>query len=105
MQSTLFFTLIFPPPPARSEVFSRSNRSCTRLAPDAWKSFIMQWVVGDIVLFQKMLYLRQCPMKQGMDFDDLIALIPLDEIHIFPIWRLLRSNPGNPYIVTLNRTF
>src|SRR5690606_12913160 len=40
-----------------------------------------------------------------MNLDNLITLIPLDEFHVISVFRLFCPYTGNPYLVSLDRTF
>jgi len=50
MKAAFFFTVVFPPPAAGSKIFSRSDGPGTGLTADADKTFVMQAVVGNIIL-------------------------------------------------------
>src|SRR5690606_8324962 len=54
MQATFFLALIFPPPASSTKIFTRCHSTCTRLTANAWKSFVVQWIIRNIIL----LYMR-----------------------------------------------
>src|ERR1700730_13960417 len=88
MQSAFLFTVIFPPPSARSEIFSRLNSPGTGRTTNADKSFVMQRIIGDIMLTDKLTDFIGGPEQQWIVFDDCIVLIPFQQHMVFSICRM-----------------
>ncbi len=56
---------ILPPPPSGTNIFIRLDGSCTRLAANAGKAFVMQWIVRDRPFPDLFFYLFICKESQG----------------------------------------
>src|SRR4051812_42173294 len=104
MQAALFFTLIFPPPPAGTKILAGFDGACARRTADAYKAFIVQAVVGHIMFADVFQNFFKTPMQQRVVFNDLVGLIPLNYIQRLARGGMLSTKPGDPYGVWSQRT-
>src|SRR5690242_19194744 len=96
MQAAFFFSIVFPPPAAGAEIFSRPDGSRTWSAADANKSTVVQNVVGNVVFVDIVFYFFCCPMQQWVIFDDLVCFVPFNLCHVVTIARMFSADPGYP---------
>lgn len=68
MQTAFLFAVIFPPPSAGPEIFASPDGPGTGFAANTDKTFIMEAVVGNIMLVDKSPGLFCCPVKDRMEF-------------------------------------
>ena len=80
METAFFFTIVFPPPSSRTEILTGPHRPGTGRTADAHKSFIMQGIVGDIVLIDIIPDYCGIPMQQRVVFDHLVDAVPFDQM-------------------------
>src|SRR5687768_6829453 len=88
MQPAFFFGCIFPPPATCAEIFAGSYGAGTGLTTDAYKTTVMQRVIGHIIFIDKLAYLLRSPMQNGIVLDHLVAFIPFDHRQIVAIGRM-----------------
>src|SRR5690606_12106652 len=100
MQTAFFLTLIFPPPASGAEVVAFLHRTCTGRTADTRKSAVVQSIVGYIIFFDILLHLFKSPEKNRMNLHQLVYLVPLNPVHLFPVLRLVRPNTGYPNLFT-----
>src|ERR1700742_293166 len=96
VQPTFLLTAIFPPPPACPEILSRFYRTGTWRTADADKPSVMQNIIGYVIPVYIFLYPFGIPMQQGIEFDDLIAFIPLDDAVVLPLGRMFCPQTRHP---------
>src|SRR3989344_3135124 len=74
MQTTFFIGLVFPPPSACSQIFTRFYSSCTWFTSYTWISFVVEFVIWDVVCFYVIPSLFPCPVKYRIKFYHTIML-------------------------------
>src|SRR5690242_5091172 len=85
MKSAFLFRIVFPPPATCTKIFTRLDRSCAWRTSNAYKSPVVQNVVGNIIFIDIILYLLCCPVQQRMIFNDLVAFVPFHLLHIVAV--------------------
>src|SRR5262249_40459658 len=105
MQSTFFFTVVFPPPPACPEIFAGPDRAGTGSASDADKSFIVQGIVRHVMAVDIAAYGGSIPMEQGIVLDHLVAAIPFEDGMVLAFGRVFCPQPCDPDDMALQGPF
>ncbi len=95
---TAFFLRLFPPPPAGARIFSRLNGACTGCAANADEAFIVQLIVGHVMLIQVGQYFVVTPVDQRIKFIEVAMFIPFEDFHALPVFRLFCPEAGDPYL-------
>jgi hypothetical protein len=63
VKAAFFFAGIFPPPAASAEIFAGTDGTGAGCAADAYKAFIVQGIVRDLVFADMLSYLFGCPVQ------------------------------------------
>lgn len=102
MQTALGFSS--PTPATSSFVFTDRDRSRTRLATDARKPLVMEWIVWDSELENPIpdMFLR--PIGQGTHLDQMKFFIPSDDGCDRSVWTLIASNGARPCMLSQGRS-
>src|SRR5262245_5546382 len=95
VQSALFRRR-FPPPTARTDVFTGLDRSGARSAPNTWISAVVQRVIRNVVRFDVSPHFVVCPIHEGIEFGQTVLLIQTLQFQNLPRNRLLAPKAGNP---------
>src|SRR5450432_899480 len=105
MQSAFFPVRIFPPPPARTKIFSRTNRTGARLAANAHKTTVVQNIIGYVVFRNILENLFLFPMQQGIVFIELSCFIPFQQIQLIAIGGMFSPYTRYPDFLTRQSAF
>jgi hypothetical protein len=62
MEPAFFFIAVFPPPSARTEIFTRFNSTGAWGAANTYKPFLMQDIIRDLMLLNESFYFFCAPM-------------------------------------------
>ncbi len=81
MQATLFEFGKLPPPPASPEIFAGFDCPRAREAADAWVSFIVKFIVRNMVGSYILPYIIFRPVDEGVYLNQVKLLIPLKPFH------------------------
>src|SRR5580693_9066877 len=101
MQATFFFAVVFPPPPAGPEVLACADSPGTGGTADAHKPFVMEGVVRDVVPVYVVFYRSGIPEEEWIVLDDLVTLVPFDNVMVLPLGRMLRPESRDPNRLSL----
>ena len=93
MQPALFWPIIFPPPPACSEIFPAFYGFGAWFATYAYESFVVERIKRNIIFGYKIFYLIIGPAEKRVEFKEFPALIIFNPIHLISIIRLIGSDP------------
>ena len=93
MQPTLLLVGVFPPPAAGADIFAEFYGSCTRLAANTRKTFIMKNIIRYAFLLYVFLHLVFGPVYQRVYFNEFIHFVPLHQLHVTAGGRI----PGDLY--------
>src|SRR5271165_2788617 len=96
MQAALPSEIVFPPPAAGPQVFSRQNRARAGLAAYRREALRMQRVERNLVRRDVGFEPLQRPVGDGIDLDQAMVAIPFREWHVSPARRLLTPQAGDP---------
>ena len=96
MQATLLLIGFLPPPSSRAGVIARLDGPGTWCAANAYKTFVVQWVIGYIILSDKINKLFLFPMQQWVKLKNLVAFVPFKLLHAIAAIGMFGSYAGNP---------
>ena len=105
MQAALLFTVVFPPPATGAKIFPRPDRPGTGRTTDAHEAFIVERIIGNILLVDIGTHLLAIPVKERVIFEDPIGLIPLDDLMVATFGRMFGAQTGDPNLLSVQRTF
>src|SRR5580765_106917 len=96
MQATFFRAAIFPPPAACPEFLSGFNGARARCASNAGIATVVEGVVMELVLLNVCPYVVPCPVEQGVELVQAVALIPFLNLQCLSCIGLFMPKPGDP---------
>ena len=105
MKSTLPVLWRFPPPSACTDILARLNSPCTRLATDARKTFVLQFVIRHMVLLYILFNVFLRPVDEWVYFDEVVNVIPFYYLHVLSGHALLLSQSTDPNIQSFHCPF
>src|ERR1035437_10280856 len=94
------FGLVLSGPAASAGIFARSNRPGAGRAADARVALRHERVAGEVVVGLVRLDLLVRPQCQGIDLDEFVLGVPLDDRRLGARCRVYPARAGGPRVVT-----
>lgn len=101
MQSTLFFRSVFPPPAPGAKILAGLYGAGAGRAADTDKTLVVQGVIRNIVFADEGAGLFESPVEKGVEFGELVGVVPLEVGHVLPVGRLFGADAGDPDALVL----
>ena len=104
VETTFHFAIAFPPPTTGAKIFTFFDSAGTRSATYAHKTFVVQYVVRNVMRFDKGFGIFESPMEYRVVLKELISIVPLEYREVFTGCTLVGTKPCDPYFFTFERS-
>ena len=104
VETAFLFAIAFPPPTTGAEIFTFLDSAGTRSATYAHKTFVVQYVVRNVMHFDKGFGILESPVEYRVVLKELIGIVPLEYREVFTGCTLVGTKPCDPYLFTFERS-
>lgn len=104
VQAALAMVGRLPPPAAGAHVLAGLDGTGAWFAADARVALVVELVVGHVVLLDVVPHLLLGPRDERVDLDELVHLVPFDDLHVMAGDALVTAQAADPCVQTLKGT-
>src|SRR5688500_11332009 len=96
VQATFLLALLLPPPAASTLGFAEADGAGAGRTADGWKALVVQRVIGNSIVGHVTDEVLPAPIRQGIELDQTIAVIPGRKWHVGAKGRLFGAQARDP---------
>ena len=104
VETAFLFAIAFPPPTSGTKIFTFFDSAGTRSATYADKTFVVQYVVRNVVCFDNGFSILESPVEYRIVLKELLSIVPLEYREVFTGCTLVGTEPCDPYFFTFERS-